>query len=92
MKAKIYLNHMINGYYHTFGFVPDGVAPEKVTVELPEGVRAVELAHGGMGFEFAGDITDMVYTFRRAGNASPYLMFWVNGRVKRKFLKVLSHE
>ena len=92
MKTKIYLNHLVNGYFHTFSFVPDGPAPEQATVELPEGVKEIELAHGGTGFEFAGDITDMVHTSRRVGNAYPYLMFWVNGQVIRKNLKVLKVE
>lgn len=85
---KLYLNHGVMGWNHTWGRVPLGVAPEEIEVELPEEVFLVE-THGGEMFEFRGNITDKVIN-KNSGNGwpRPYLLFVVDNKPYYKYFKL----
>lgn len=90
-NITLYLNHDVLGYYHAWGRVPMGVAPEEIDVELPDDVEVVE-TYGGDAFEFEGAITAEVHNkYGKHGLPRPYLLFVVNDKLHYKFFKV-PHE
>ena len=86
--VNLFLNHQIRGWNDVFSTRPNGIAPEKVEVELPKDVDYVTFTDGTHGFKWRGVYTEEVHTHRPGGTAVPYLIFFKDGNVQTKYLKV----
>lgn len=95
MMMKIYKNYYTIGYTERFAFGEDrlnAIYSDEIMVELPEGVKEIELISGGKAIELSnGEICDQVLTQRyHNGNAIPYVVDCSGNYPKNVYLKVVE--